>query len=828
MQIRNKLVYLWGLLGAVLIAYPIYTLYINQGFFYTKVYDVELILSELVVWTIIMLIGYKKGNTIWLTSILLSFCYVHSMLLPILCAGIYYVLTAIIGKSILKLIFKKQQNYFDAIFCGMIFFILLYSLTSVFRIGSIENLRKYCIFISIITLFFFIYRICKGKIKIEKDNIFSTIYVSKKCYMMLIFIILFFMIQIGRAPQSLDYDSCWYGTRSGFVLDNVSGIYDDLKLVGCVYLYPKGAEIFSLPFSNLKSYTFVTAINIFAAVCIIGMIYRICRLFVDSKKALFGALIGAAIPGIMNMSVTAKPDLLTLFIQLIMIYHFLEFFIYRQGKEWIYIIAAYIFSFNFKPTAVLFSTTILIAGIFVCVVFKIKKKSKLEGYLLLISSIVSLGFVWGRTYILSGIPSGNLLASLFRKLGFIEKYPYNMSPFSPIASDRTLAERILLVCEFLFSPKTESGDHLIIAWGTTLCTFLAIVGIVAGVCSLKNIFREKKAKHLFVLCLLIGEFFGAILMVFVFRKPDGNYFQLYYVVTVISLLVFINWVEENKIRKYMIKGLIFLFIFLNMAISSSTNWVWCSSFSKLSFINKGYVNHVEEYKQMAKDAGFENIYSLLASDFSNKVYAIATHPDIERIPCVIESSTDVGYWGNPKLLETTESFLEFVKYEEYDYILIDTSYCSISDIDYIKALIDENMVSEIYNENNYVLLTMGKGNKTSNNVIKKILDECLEFRYIDGELYDDGWLGKKCSFQVNLQYDKKIKLIVNNVNNIVGQKLVCTYMENSIEYDISEGENIFEVELPAGNYCINFEMNKTFMPDNGDERALSVLFAITY
>ena len=56
---------------------------------------------------------------------------------------------------------------------------------------------------------------------------------------------------------------------------------------------------------------------------------------------------------------------------------------------------------------------------------------------------------------------------------------------------------------------------------------------------------------------------------------------------------------------------------------------------------------------MAKDAGFENIYSLLASDFSNKVYAIATHPDIERIPCVIESSTDVGYWGNPKLLETT-------------------------------------------------------------------------------------------------------------------------------------------------------------------------------
>ena len=64
MKIRNRFIYLWGVLGIVLMLYPVYTLYMNSGFFVSKVNDVEYILAELVIWTFIMLVGYKKRNTI--------------------------------------------------------------------------------------------------------------------------------------------------------------------------------------------------------------------------------------------------------------------------------------------------------------------------------------------------------------------------------------------------------------------------------------------------------------------------------------------------------------------------------------------------------------------------------------------------------------------------------------------------------------------------------------------------------------------------------------------------------------------------------------------
>ena len=149
---------------------------------------------------------------------------------------------------------------------------------------------------------------------------------------LLAFILTMLFLQAGRLNHELDYDSLHYGLRSPYILDNGEGIYENLGLINLVYTYSKGAEVLVLPLSGTPTYGFFAFIHFLDhnSQCDNGCGDRNTLWW---KKAGFwtGALF-CAVPGIMNMAVSAKSDSITLMCQLI-IYDMLCLAVTRKDGE---------------------------------------------------------------------------------------------------------------------------------------------------------------------------------------------------------------------------------------------------------------------------------------------------------------------------------------------------------------------------------------------------------------------------------------------------------------------------------------------------------------
>lgn len=715
------------LLFAVLCSsYTLYCLIFKTGRLSYAIQTTTLLMFfELFVLLVISLIGVEWNNVFFLFLELVIFAYLHTMFLPLLYALAYCAVTLLVGRIIRKIIINDYPESIEVdALIGIISLSCLYAILSLIKIGSIPKLR-------IIVFILFITLACNFLFEKRFDirNIRSLLTVDTKTYIILCLIMTFVMIIIGRVNLSLDYDSAWYGTRSAFVLDIVTGIYDPIKMIGCVYTYPKGYEIFMLPISCVKSYAFVYSGNIIVTIGILYMCYKICRLFVSKHFALLGCLLLSAIPGVMNMSTTAKPDSLTLFIQMIMMYYSVLFVRDKFNSNYFtIIIAAYIYSLTLKPTSVIFSTSIMIALLFVKILYRIKIKIDKNDVLLLLSSFIILLLVWFRTYLLTGMPAGSIWGRLFRLFGMSEKYPYSMGQISQFRSGglfnkETIYNTCIRIREFFVAPISEDTDHIIIAWGTSLCTFLIISVVIGGIVTIKKQIKKIKDDrgYLFLLLMVCGELFGCLLCLWVLNKPDGNYFMLFYTVTVIGAIVFFSDLKKSKkLTKEAIIIIMLIFYPTNLFLTGCTNWSWCCQFSAIDWVNRGFWNHQQSFKYRMYDAGCKKIYNILADDPTNKVFAYGIHPDVEQFPCVIESETDVSFWGNSELTSTVDNFIDFIKYENYDYIYIEPGYLNNESNAYMFLcnMFDLSMFKDITVENGYMLLELGDGIGSKNENMK--------------------------------------------------------------------------------------------------------------
>ena len=703
-------------LALICLIYPLLAL--KEGFFKWQFQntDYKMMLLELAIWFVIALLGIKKANILWLVAELSIFTYLHMMFLPAVVAVIYAIITKEVGKAICRLYIEKEEknSTIIAYFSGLMVLTILYAILSLFEIGSI----KATVILNVILLILVsINRLKKfscsrfDKAGIKKYQVSATEYLISAAIMC------FLMCAIGRANASLDYDSVWYGLRSAFVLDNQNGIYDNLKLVGCVYTYAKGLETYLLPVSGTDSYGFFYAANILFGCLILLMVYKICRIFLTRKQALAGAMLTAAVPGVMNMTITAKTDIITLLIQLMCVYFGLCYILEKKKIYLGMVIATYIYSQTLKPTAALFSTSIMLAFIFVCLCYRIKISIDKKSSVLISISIIDLLFIWMRTYRLTGIPATSIWAIIFRKLGFVDKYPYSSGQVSQFRAgnifSRDVADAtVRRIWEFCFDPRSSDMNHVIIAWGTTLCTFLIIIVCIAGIFNIRFFYNKLKvsAAYGFIGLLLVGEIFGCFLSLWLLKKPDGNYFMLYYTITVIAGTIFIfkYTINYKRTGAVIFNAIIVGFVIENIVITGAVNWAWVSKFSDINWLNKGYYNHRGEFQTLMNERGCNKIYDIMCSDPHNKVLAFGTHPEVERFPCIIESEIDVDYWGNHKLLKNIEEFKRFIKYEEYKYIYIEPGYLQENDnySNYIELLLEQGMIKQVYEENGYILLEL--------------------------------------------------------------------------------------------------------------------------
>ena len=728
--------------AVVCIVYPIYILIIKDGFLHYQC-SLENIpngsmatVLELAIWGALAVLGAKKKDIRWIVVVGCFFCYLHVMFLPMFVAASYFLLTVLTGLFFVEIAGGDygKEKLLISYFLGMLLMTVLYAILSLFKIGSIRNIQIADSILLIILLIWF----CKREKSYSGKSFWEKCYVTKATYFKTIVIMLFVMLAVGRANNSLDYDSVWYGLRSAYALDNQTGIYDNLKLVGCVYTYPKGLETYLLPLSGFDSYGFFYAGNIIFMIVILYIAYKISRLFLDSEKALWTVVFLSAIPGIMNMSITAKTDILTLLVQLLGIYFLLLFF--KEKKE-IYvgmIISTYIFAQTLKTTAIIFSTTILMVAVFVCIVYKVKPIIGEKSIYLIILSVIDLGFIWYRTYLLTGIPATSVWGKAFRLFGMTDKYPYASGQISQFRSENLFSAQVIEATlvrlkEFFFAPNSADTDHVIIAWGTTLCTFLFCVVVLDSILNLKIVIRKvKKSSAACCLGLLfIGEFLGCVMSLWLLSKPDGNYFMLYYAADIIigTIYIYHETFQRDVFNKKVVTGVLIAFLPVNIVFTGAITWAWTGQLSEIDFVNRGYFNHKEQFKSMMNESGCINIYDMVTEDTTNKLLVFGTHPDVERFPCVVESELDVGFWGNQELLSSCENFMKFVEYAEYDYILIFPDYVQKDSQSYMNLsyLIDNGMIKSAINENNYVLFVLGQNMDTDNkDTIKMNFEKALK------------------------------------------------------------------------------------------------------
>ncbi len=196
---------------------------------------------------------------------------------------------------------------------------------------------------------------------------------------LLAFIFTMFFLQAGRLNHELDYDSLHYGLRSAYVLDNGNGIYKNLGLINLVYTYSKGAEVLVLPLSGTPTYGFVLSFTFWTTIVSVVTAAVMGARFSGKTAGFWTGALVSAIPGIMNMAVSAKSDSITLMCQLI-IYDFLCLAVVRENIWLIFAVAVYLLSLVYKPTALVFSTALGGVGLVSLLIFKKTGKPEKEHF----------------------------------------------------------------------------------------------------------------------------------------------------------------------------------------------------------------------------------------------------------------------------------------------------------------------------------------------------------------------------------------------------------------------------------------------------------------
>lgn len=704
----------------------------------------------ILVWLLCFLLIYGKfDRLVKLTAIAVAailFCWLHVVFLPVFLAGLYVVYLILVGRWISTMLLRQRLTVVREFALGSACVIVIFCMLSLVRLGSIRNLRCFVVVSGIVLLVSWIFQLAtdkKGKLGITDKSAFTC---QKAAMLAAIFVLL--LLQTGRMNLAVDFDSIWYGVRSHVMLNSGTGIYENLGTLGVVYTYSKGWEVLTLPLAGLPSYSFLIAFNLWVAVLMLLTAYDTAESWLTPESALWVPFLLAAIPGIINMAVTAKADLLTLFYQILLIQGILRFLKERQADELILGLAAGGVSLTLKPTALVFSSAVVgIAvlwllwdrynwcrektGLTWCII--INKRI----WCVLAISATCLAGIWGRTLKLVGVPVTSVFYQVFQKLGFQVKYPFYASGFPAAGSHLSIGEGVQFlltrIAGVLFNPQGDDMAHVIIAWGTVLpVAFLLLWGCLSlmsigqrkasgkDVADANDIYEMNQAirqgqkygikqVRCFLSILTVVILLIDLVSLYFLSQIDGNYYILFYFLIVLTGCI---WLEQYGVfvAKAGKKVLLVPWLFA-VVICGITNWAWSLGFTPIQMINKGFYNHPQMAREKRAEQGSQAIWEILAANPRNRVIALGEHPGVLTFPCQVQSYVDVsGYWGNPEVVSDAPHFMEYLAYAKIDYLYMEKEYVDTSVRIYqiIRTLIAEGYLEDVREENGNLILSVRK------------------------------------------------------------------------------------------------------------------------
>ena len=361
-------------------------------------YIEESVTKELFIEHFLLFIGFylifrvvkSKGIIIFTVSFISgTYLYLHQAATALIIVFIYVKALIWLGEILLLFIRKKYKEesnitrMLNSFVIGSLFYIISVCIMSALHIASIEVIRVYTLLLAALTIVLYLWLRIFKVIEIKPDYIFEEEFVKlrgKNYFCVGTAIMLSaLLLQLGRINIALDYDSLRYGLRSLSVLIGNTGIYDKLGTVNDVYVYPKGLEILTLALNNKITFGFVLSFNYICAILMLICVYEIIAVCTESiNKAWLGVVLVSVTPAVMNMSISAKTDMITLFMQLVSV---LNICLYIKSKKNLYIIfalTALLASIIYKPTSLLFSFGIGAANLIYLFFEHILNKNKSE------------------------------------------------------------------------------------------------------------------------------------------------------------------------------------------------------------------------------------------------------------------------------------------------------------------------------------------------------------------------------------------------------------------------------------------------------------------
>ncbi len=524
--------------------------------------------------------------------------------------------------------------------------------------------------------------------------------------------VLMFLIQAGRLNIALDFDTLWYGVRSEYIVAGGSGLYENPGLVGMVYVYSKGFEVLTLPLCDLASHSYLTFFNIWMAALGIGATIWNAKLLTEditrsdkfsvtrqgktlsfkaSLPSVMAVVLTVAVPGIMNMTVTAKADLITWLLQLIMLGCFFQYIhVYENDSagtadSWIFLagmVGSYILSLTMKPTSLVFSTAVFgMMGLYLLWSW-LRDQSALSDlfhgihriFIAICLPFAALIGIWARTMLITGMPVTSVFTSIFAMFGFKMKYPFATTELPQnYQEESTIHVIIRRIWQMLMQPQGEDMGHVVIAWGTSLMAVLIVLLIIYGMFSVssghQNTFKIRNMHIVTAFKVIFVPFvIVCIVSLSMLYQIDGNYFELLYSMLILAAIRAMVYFEKVGFYRTVWSCIVPLLL-LNLFITSVSNWAWASGFSEIHILNKGRMNHRALEQIRMENNGNVLIWQVLSQNPTTRVISFGTHPYCLQFPCNVESYNDItSPWGNVEIVNTPEAFEEYMVYAKTEYV----------------------------------------------------------------------------------------------------------------------------------------------------------------
>ena len=340
-------------------------------------------------------------------------------------------------------------------------------------------------------------------------------------------------------------------------------------------------------------------------------------------------------------------------------------------------------------------------------------------------SVVYTGLITLRTFWITGLPFSTTFTGIFKAIGFHVNWPFNLDAHVDYSGELSLSESTFSFFRrffsFLFYPVGEDMEHVAIAWSGVLFPLILVFGIwqcfslgrkclsgrnsLAGGNNLpgKNslLGRNSLPGREAILCGESGEaslwdylplalsflvIMAFSLLSFVMLwQIDGNYYILGE--SLALLLCFsmgsapeISSQEESakgsKLSAFLLKAFAFSPFYLAAFLTTiTTSWAGAVGFTPIDLANKGYYDHGLVELENQGEKGSLPAFSEMAKNPRHHVLAFAETPECYRIPCNVQSITDVeGSGGSPGLYDSPLYFAWFLKWSGTDYVYLEQSF----------------------------------------------------------------------------------------------------------------------------------------------------------